>query len=456
MNRHPWSPRTATGPRVVVVGNLTIDDVVLADGTTLMATLGGNSVHTAAAATACGATSRWSPAEVEDFPADAFERLAARGRRHDVRRRCARADGAELGDLRARRPPALGLPHPGRAVRRGGSAAGGRRAGAWRTLVSSMSLRCRWPTPRTSCVRYAGWRPRRWSRSTPTRAGLTRPRRGCSPWPRAVDLFEPSLEELQALTGEGTPAGGLRALTRAGVRRAVVKAGADGAYVLTGGGIVHVPALETTAVDTTGAGDSFCGGVAAGLARAGERWPPWGWEWRQPAPRSPPRGVYGCLDQDTEVLLELGRDLRSGRPGPDTPLPPVDTMAGKTQDGLSYDIDVMRREIDDDPRRRLRRARRRRRTCPSPRPHPRRPRGRPPLADRLWRQRLRRPGGRRWRSSATPGRPASRCTRSTWPATCLAACRRPARWSACRSRARSAAPPRPRSRPDASDIRSSG
>jgi ribokinase len=31
--------------------------------------------------------------------------------------------------------------------------------------------------------------------------------------------------------------------------------------------ILHVPALETTALDTTGAGDAFCGGLAAGLAR---------------------------------------------------------------------------------------------------------------------------------------------------------------------------------------------
>ena len=41
----PRFPAAATS--VVVVGNLTIDDVVLPDGTTLMAPLGGNSVHSA-------------------------------------------------------------------------------------------------------------------------------------------------------------------------------------------------------------------------------------------------------------------------------------------------------------------------------------------------------------------------------------------------------------------------
>src|SRR5438445_12667350 len=34
-------------PRVIVVGNLTIDDVVLPDGTTRMSNVGGNSLYTA-------------------------------------------------------------------------------------------------------------------------------------------------------------------------------------------------------------------------------------------------------------------------------------------------------------------------------------------------------------------------------------------------------------------------
>src|SRR4051794_35078757 len=75
----PSGPTAATHPEVVVVGNLTIDDVVLADGTTLMGTLGGNSVHTAAAATACGARVALVARRGEDFPAEAFERLTAAG-----------------------------------------------------------------------------------------------------------------------------------------------------------------------------------------------------------------------------------------------------------------------------------------------------------------------------------------------------------------------------------------
>src|SRR3984893_7678995 len=40
-------PYPATLPRVIVVGNLTIDDVVLPDGTTRMSSVGGNSLYTA-------------------------------------------------------------------------------------------------------------------------------------------------------------------------------------------------------------------------------------------------------------------------------------------------------------------------------------------------------------------------------------------------------------------------
>lgn len=47
----------------------------------------------------------------------------------------------------------------------------------------------------------------------------------------------------------------------------VVTLGAQGALVCTADAVTHVPALPTAVVDTTGAGDAFCGGLADGLAR---------------------------------------------------------------------------------------------------------------------------------------------------------------------------------------------
>ncbi|MBA2336661.1 MAG: ribokinase [Acidimicrobiia bacterium] len=46
----------------------------------------------------------------------------------------------------------------------------------------------------------------------------------------------------------------------------VVTVGSDGAMVVDNGDIVHVPAVNVAVVDTTGAGDAFCGAVADALA----------------------------------------------------------------------------------------------------------------------------------------------------------------------------------------------
>jgi ribokinase len=46
----------------------------------------------------------------------------------------------------------------------------------------------------------------------------------------------------------------------------VVTLGADGAVVVEGGQASHVPAVGVRPVDTTAAGDAFCGGLADALA----------------------------------------------------------------------------------------------------------------------------------------------------------------------------------------------
>ena len=49
-------------------------------------------------------------------------------------------------------------------------------------------------------------------------------------------------------------------------RTMVVSLGAEGVIAATGDGVIAVPALKVTPVDTVGAGDTFCGYLAAGLA----------------------------------------------------------------------------------------------------------------------------------------------------------------------------------------------
>ncbi len=61
-------------------------------------------------------------------------------------------------------------------------------------------------------------------------------------------------------------AGSFGGLLDLGPRSVVVTLGARGAAVVTGSGVVEVPAPVVSPVDTTGAGDAFAGALAAGLA----------------------------------------------------------------------------------------------------------------------------------------------------------------------------------------------
>jgi ribokinase len=52
-----------------------------------------------------------------------------------------------------------------------------------------------------------------------------------------------------------------------GARAVAIKLGADGSFVADPSCQVAVPAVPTPAVDSTGAGDAFCGGFLAGYLR---------------------------------------------------------------------------------------------------------------------------------------------------------------------------------------------
>jgi ribokinase len=87
---------------------------------------------------------------------------------------------------------------------------------------------------------------------------------------RHVDVLVPNVPELGALTGGDVPRT-LEDITARGRMLAdgqavVVTMGESGALVIDGDRAIHVPAPRIDAVDTTGAGDAFCGSLAARLA----------------------------------------------------------------------------------------------------------------------------------------------------------------------------------------------
>lgn len=60
----------------------------------------------------------------------------------------------------------------------------------------------------------------------------------------------------------GTDPDSIRAL---GIPKVVTTLGARGATVVTSSDVGYIPALEVPVVDTTGAGDTVCGALAAGI-----------------------------------------------------------------------------------------------------------------------------------------------------------------------------------------------
>ena len=92
---------------------------------------------------------------------------------------------------------------------------------------------------------------------------------------RNVDIVTPNETETKTLTGIDVQDGKMASLRRAarfffntGVQKVVITLGSKGAYCNNGTEEFIIPAYQFgTAVDCTGAGDAFNGGLAAGLAK---------------------------------------------------------------------------------------------------------------------------------------------------------------------------------------------
>jgi ribokinase len=84
---------------------------------------------------------------------------------------------------------------------------------------------------------------------------------------RTGPILVANQSEAEALTGERDAGSAARALAARTAAPVIVTLGAAGAIVLDAGSFDQLPAPSVTVVDTTGAGDTFCGALCAELAR---------------------------------------------------------------------------------------------------------------------------------------------------------------------------------------------
>ncbi len=331
-----------TGVDVVVIGNLTIDDVVHASGETTMASPGGTTIHSATAAKVWGVRVGLVARLGSDFPDDGLNRL--------------RNAGFDTAGLRPVEGPTVRnwviYEHDGR-----------------RTWVYRTPLERRLevaPAPEDfpgEWLSDTGHPPVVHVAAMPfdAAARMIEHVRACvsgavvtldthEAWDvgrervlelaRRVDVFLPSHEELAAILGYDDPERGCAALLEEGVSAVVVKRGAEGTLVAEPGRpVVSVAPPEVPVVDATGAGDAFCGGFAAGLALGDSRAVA---ARRGAATAGAAIGASGSLRllRRTANAEQLFARYQQG-------LPP--RLASPTQDGESDDSDVMEREISTIP-----------------------------------------------------------------------------------------------------------
>jgi ribokinase len=128
-----------------------------------------------------------------------------------------------------------------------------------------------------------------------------------------VDVLVPNWVELAQLAGGPVPQtvdDAVRLAGRLAARAVVVTLGADGVLVVEDGQAGHVPAVPVRPVDTTAAGDAFCGGLADALAG--------GASLQEAARRAVRVAAAACLRPGAQASLPTPADLEA-LPGPAGP-----------------------------------------------------------------------------------------------------------------------------------------
>jgi sugar/nucleoside kinase (ribokinase family) len=246
-------------------GNVAIDDLVYADGSTMWEIPGGGAVYAALGMALWTGSAAVAAPSGADYPRERFSALDFRasrriphsmrnwglyetdGSRHFITRRDSlpwEAFSSDTGELDAGPYPYCHIaPMP---MRRAGDLIAALRGRGARAISVD-------PHERELAAH-----------------GLA----GCAALLAGATIFMPSRQDCRVLFGGIAPLDALRALRARFAHLPViaVKCDADGALVHAAGtaDVVTIPSAGTSVVDATGAGDSFCGGFLAGYAADGD------------------------------------------------------------------------------------------------------------------------------------------------------------------------------------------
>ncbi len=258
-----------SSPRLVCLGNLTIDDVVLPDGREMPGCIGGDVLYAALAARLWDPSAEMVAPVGSDFPDAILERINQAGLSAaglaprplpTLRNRVAyEADGDRTwtlfsteDDFHALSPRPDDIPTAFR--------------GAEAFLVLAMTLEAQEALV-DDLKRRTGALVALDPQEDYILGNEARLRRLID----AVDIFMPSAEEVRRLLGHDDWTAAARTFASWGPKVVVLKLGHDGCLVYDreSGRACHVPALRADVKDTTGAGDCFCGAFMAALLQEG-------------------------------------------------------------------------------------------------------------------------------------------------------------------------------------------
>ncbi len=254
----------AAAPGLVGIGSIFIDDIVLPDGQTHMAQLGGGVTHALMGAAVwderpgiVALVGRGLPpataARLErhldtrgllavDYPqARAWQLFEADG----TRRELYRSDPIAPFIVGARPE---NLPPVYRCSRGYYLLQGFEGIAAWRPVLNGFIL----------------WEPLQQVMVAGSHKRLAETLRQTS-----VDLVSPNLSEARAVYGSLSPEALVQALLADGARAAALRMGADGSLAASqDGAVFHIPAAPAARItDQTGAGNTYCGGMLAGIVQ---------------------------------------------------------------------------------------------------------------------------------------------------------------------------------------------